>query len=138
MKNLNQDIQASEKILSILKTSKQQSDNILNDLDNIFLVINQKNEILKASKSFKKIIHGDFLRSNILDFIQKEFVQDFQNSIEAVIENGQERTLEIRLIDDRLFSIVCKMFDTPRARKGLLLVLVDLISQSFVQQKVRC
>ena len=48
MKNLNQDIQASEKILSILKTSKQQSDNILNDLDNIFLVINQKNEILKA------------------------------------------------------------------------------------------
>ena len=38
-----------------------------------------------------------------------------------MIENGQERTLEIRLIDDRLFSIVCKMFDTPRSEEGTLI-----------------
>ena len=83
MKNLNQDIQASEKILSILKKSKEQSDRIVNDLDNIFLVINQKNEILKVNDSFKKIMTEDYLRANVFDFIQKEFLQDFQRSLEA-------------------------------------------------------
>jgi len=121
LKNLNQDIQASEKILSILKKSKEQSDRIVNDLENIFLVINQKNEILKVNDSFKKIMTEDYLRANVFDFIQKEFHQDFQRSLEAVIEDDQERALEIRLNDDRLFSIVLKKFNVLRSEEGVLL-----------------
>lgn len=120
MNNINQDIQASEKIVTILSRSKIQTEGIINDFDSIFVVINEKNEILRANKSFTTIYEMDYLREDFIQAFQEESQGELENLIKATREENVEREVEAYLKDGRLFSLKFKQFPTERKQEGTL------------------
>ena len=49
MSNLNQNIQASHKVLSLLEKANSHSENIIDSLPGIFLILNEQHEILRGN-----------------------------------------------------------------------------------------
>jgi HPt (histidine-containing phosphotransfer) domain-containing protein len=132
LKNINYDIQASEKIISILSRSKLEFEKILNDLDNIFIIINEKFEVLKCNSSYSQTFSADVkpLRSDFLESIQKEYQQNIELIISKVVEEKVNKDIEFKLTDNRLFYSTITSFEPIRKEEGRLIKItgVDITS----------
>lgn len=142
MKNLNSDIQASSRIISIINRSKEQYENIINDLENAYAVINEKLEVLDANTVFSKFMNSYYFRENILNFFHKDSVPQLHSAINEVLEGSNNVSIELKARNSRLFLFNLSQVVVGRAQEGKIIKLLgtditdlraqeDLISDVF-------
>lgn len=121
MRNLNSELQASTKLISILSESKEQLEKNLLDMDGVFLIINEKFEVLEANKHFEDIYEKSFFRENLFEAIEKEFHEETKIQLKKVIANGGVASFEIRLKNKKLYLFKVSSFDVIRKEEGSIL-----------------
>mgnify|MGYP000123429129 CR=1 FL=1 len=60
MSNLNQNIQASHKVLALLEKANSHSEQIIDNLPGVFLILNERFEILRGNLESSKILNLDY------------------------------------------------------------------------------
>ena len=60
MSNLNQNIQASHKVLALLEKANSHSERIIDSLPGVFLILNERFEILRGNLESSKILGIDY------------------------------------------------------------------------------
>ena len=81
MSNLNQTIQASQKVLSLLEKANTHSEQIIDGLPGVFLVLNEKFEILRGNLEASKILGLEYealLRTPLSELIKKDLWDIFR------------------------------------------------------------
>ena len=76
MSNINQDLQATHKILTIIEQSKSNNDELLDHLPGIFCIIDDEARILRGNLELANIFKID-----LEDLIEKDFSSIFNKEI---------------------------------------------------------
>lgn len=92
MSNINQDIQASHKILTLLEEANAQSESILDNIPGVFLIINEKFEILRGNVECSKIFNIDYEK-----MLRFDFSSLFEHEVWSLFE---KQFLELNSNDD--------------------------------------
>ena len=82
MSNLNQNIQASHKVLALLEKANSHSERIIDGLPGVFLILNERFEILRGNLESSKI-----LDVNYEDLLRTHFPSLFTNEVWAVFQH---------------------------------------------------
>ena len=104
MSNLNQNIQASHKVLSLLEKANSHSENIIDELPGIFLILNEKYEILRGNIESSKVLGidtEDLLRTEFPGLFKKEIWDIFQHNFNCLRDdpNSSSIKFELAIID---------------------------------------
>lgn len=124
MKNINTDIQASNRIISIINNSKEQYERILNELENVYVVINDKLEVLDANLRFSSIREGNFFRADVLSYFHPSSSSILQQEIASVVSSKKTSTVELKTIDGRSYLMVISILSINRVEEGTTLKLI--------------
>lgn len=124
MKNLNTDIQASNRIISIINNSKNQYELIINELENAYVIINDKYEILDANQIISSLKKCSFLRENFYSYIHIDSQEELSQVISKCFESEKTLTVEGKLIDGRLFLFTISTLHINRTEEGKVLKLL--------------
>tara|TARA_R110002049_G_scaffold42132_3_gene126010 strand:- start:1479 stop:2867 length:1389 start_codon:yes stop_codon:yes gene_type:complete len=87
MSNLNQNIQASHKILSLLEKANSHSEDIIDGLPGIFIILNENFEILRGNIESSKILgvdSEDLLRTSFPGLFEKDCWDIFQHNFNCL------------------------------------------------------
>lgn len=90
MKNLNQTIQASHKVLSLLEKANSHSEQIIDGIPGVFLILNEKFEILRGNLEASSILgldYEDLLRTQVSSIINKDIWDIFRFHFDQLNEN---------------------------------------------------
>lgn len=99
MSTLNQDLQATHKILQFIEASKQQGELILDQIPGLFAVINNDGEILRANSLLASCLGldiEDLLYSPFASLFRKEEYAIFNSKLEQ-IRSGAVENLDFEL-----------------------------------------
>ena len=91
MSNINQDIQASHKILAMQEEASEHSDRIVDMLPGCFIVLNDQYEILRSNIEFAKsfnLSHESVLRMKFSSIFKQEEWAIFEKNLRLPIERG--------------------------------------------------
>ena len=124
MKNLNTDIQASNRIISIINNSKDQYDRILDELESAYVIINDKFEIIEANKQFAKIKNQPFFRDDVLSYFHSGSTEQLRVGILNVIETNQPVTIELKTYNGRSYLFIIALLPVRRTEEGVVLKLL--------------
>ena len=104
MSNINQNIQASHKILEMLEEANENSDQIIDLLPGIFIVLNEHGEILRTNIEFANIFniaHESALRKKLSSFCKKETWDIFASHFKLFEDDPSRNTIKFELgLDD--------------------------------------
>ena len=124
MKNSNLEIQASTKIINMLAEGKDQLEANLFNMDGIFAIFNQNNQIIDANKELEDIYpNGVTFRKDIIDAILPEYREEAKKQIELCISESETKSFEAKLQNGRLYIISVRAMHTKRNEEGVLLKL---------------
>lgn len=140
MSNINQDVQASHKILSLLERANSQTENIIDCLPGIFLIFNDQQDILRGNLEASRILRlhpEELLRAKVSSLFRNDMWDIFQqnlNQLEAESKSTAKFELAIRLNgDDALekpyFWRLSRLPDNNHAEGSLFTLLGEDISQ---------
>ncbi len=90
MSNINHDIQASHKILTMLEEANEHSDKIIDMLPGIFVVLNENHEILRSNIQFAQLFnlnHEKVLRMSFSSIFKKETWAIFSRHLKCLQED---------------------------------------------------
>ncbi len=124
MKNLNSDIQASSRIISIINRSKEQYENIINGLENAYVVINEKLEILDANIRFSRIKSSYFFRQNIRSYFHQDSVPLLDGALAEIFSNQRSVTVELKTYNGRLYLFNLSLVSVGRIEEGSIIKLL--------------
>jgi diguanylate cyclase (GGDEF)-like protein/PAS domain S-box-containing protein len=135
MSNLNQDIQASHKILDLLERANAQSEAIIDGLPGVFLILNEHGEILRGNIEAARILGidpEDLLRTECSRLFKQETLNIFQQHLQQLTDNpsGQAVRFELavsggkRLEDERPFYWRLSRIDLSSSAEGQLFYLM--------------
>jgi hypothetical protein len=124
LKNVNSDIQASNRIISIINNSKEQYEKILNELENAYVVINDKYQILDANKKFAEISQDFFLRRDLFAYVYPGSVNILKQEIDTVLNSGKPTSVELKLYNGRSFLFTVSPLEVSRGEEGKVLKLL--------------
>lgn len=109
MSNINQDLQASYQIISLLERSKANSESIIDRLPDVFVIIEQKGSILKGNEEAAKLLKlgvEDLLGMNISRLFLEETWRLFQIYVKQASEiKPGDKPIEFELPIDGVFGI---------------------------------
>ena len=95
------EVQATHKILQLLEESNASGEHTLDILPGIFLIINEKNEILRGNNSFSmisKLEYEELLGKNLASYFSREHWQLFDQKLgEIRTDDFREDSLEFEL-----------------------------------------
>lgn len=100
MSNLNQDIQASHKILDLLERANAQTESIIDGLPGVFLILNEDCEILRGNTEAASVLAVDserLLRTNCSRLFKLEGWQIFQQYLQQVAEAREDTSVRFEL-----------------------------------------
>lgn len=104
MSNINQDIQASHKILAMQEEASEHSDRIIDMLPGIFIVLNEHFEILRSNIEFANIFnikHENALRMQFSSIFKKETWEVFSRQLKSLENNPSLENIKFELsLDD--------------------------------------
>ena len=124
MKNSNLEIQASTKIINMLAEGKDQLEANLFNMDGIFAIFNQNNQIIDANKELEDIYpNGVTFRKDIIDAILPEYKEEAKKQIELCMSESETKSFEAKLQNGRLYIISVRPMHTKRNEEGVLLKL---------------
>lgn len=135
MSNLNQDIQASHKILDLLERANAQSEAIVDGLPGVFLILNESGEILRGNVEAARVLDIDpegLLRTECSRLFKQETWQIFQQYLQQLKDDPEENALRFELSvsggesleDDRPFYWRLSRIETPSDEEGKLFYLM--------------
>ena len=100
MNHINQDIQASHKILMLMEEANCYSETIIDRLPGIFLIVNERYEILRSNIEFADTFGLDYsniLRLNFAQLFKQETWKIFQHHFEYLRDSPQEEGVKFEL-----------------------------------------
>lgn len=100
MSNLNQDIQASHKILELLERANAQSEAIVDGLPGVFLILNESGQILRGNLEAARALGidaEDLLRSDCARLFKRETSKIFLQHLEQIKNRTEEGTVRFEL-----------------------------------------
>ena len=131
MSNLNQDIQASHKILDLLERANVQSEAIVDGLPGIFLILNDKGQILRGNTEAARVLGidpEDLLRTECSRLFKLEAWQIFQEHLKQLSDKSVRFELAVSggrgLKDDRPYYWRLSRIDAPTNAEGQLFYLM--------------
>ncbi|MFE8071140.1 GGDEF domain-containing protein [Marinobacteraceae bacterium S3BR75-40.1] len=135
MSNLNQDIQASHKILDLLENANAQSEAIIDGLPGVFMILNEQGEILRGNTEAARVLDvdpEDLLRTECSRLFKLEAWQIFQEHLQQLLDSGEASVNRFELAvsggesldDDRPFYWRLARIDTPSSAEGKLFYLI--------------
>ncbi len=114
MSNLNQNIQASHKVLSLLEKANSHSENILDGLPGIFLILNEKFEILRGNVESAKVFgldSEDLLRTHFPDLFKQDIWDIFHYHFKCLKSDEATSSVKFELaIPDNSHEAAKKSF----------------------------
>ena len=139
MSNINQEVQASHKILTLLEKANSQTEAIIDNLPGMFIVLNTKFEVLRANL---EALHelGDTselgLRTSLSDLFSTEIFGISKNNV-ALLEKSENRLARFELNvsnkkDDNerpFYWRLSHLADNNNAEGGLFTLLGEDISE---------
>jgi two-component system, cell cycle response regulator len=154
MSHINQDIQASHKILKLLEEANSYSESIIDRLPGIFLIVNERYEIIRSNIEFADTFGLDYskiLRLNFAQLFRQETWKIFQHHFEYLRDSPQEEGIKFELsVEDLVDSVknthhlptespfywhLCKMSFGNNAEGELYTVMGEDISQLRESEK---
>lgn len=87
MSNINQDVQASHKILTLLEKANSQTEQIIDLLPGIFLIFNENFEILRGNNEATQVLEVEkeaLLRKSIADLFRSDIWEVFQQNLKLL------------------------------------------------------
>ncbi len=87
MSNINQDVQASHKILSLLEKANAQAEEIIDRLPGIFLIFNEQYEILRGNREALQVLglsNDALLRTEVTAFFRPDMRTIFEQNLELL------------------------------------------------------
>lgn len=90
MSNLNLDLQASHKMLTLLDEANANTESVIDLIPGIFLIINENHEILRANREFVSLFNfdqEDALRMPLSRFFRKPSWEIFAHNIQEVVNS---------------------------------------------------
>tara|TARA_R110001592_G_scaffold238227_2_gene497783 strand:- start:81574 stop:82962 length:1389 start_codon:yes stop_codon:yes gene_type:complete len=100
MSNINQNIQASHKVLSLLEKANAHSENIIDGLPGIFLILNEKHEILRGNVESSNIFgidSEDLLRTHFPSLFKSEVWAVFQHHLKCLKNDSNTNSVKFEL-----------------------------------------
>ena len=100
MSNLNQTIQASHKVLSLLEKANSHSEQIIDSLPGVFLILNEKFEILRGNVEASNILGLEYealLRTPLSELIKKDIWDVFLFHFNQLNENQTTQGIKFEL-----------------------------------------
>lgn len=100
MSNLNQTIQASQKVLALLEKANAHSEQIIDDLPGVFLILNAKFEILRGNLEASKILGLEYealLRTQLSELIKKDAWDVFRYHFKQLEESRSAGGIKFEL-----------------------------------------
>ncbi|MCG8610724.1 MAG: GGDEF domain-containing protein [Pseudomonadales bacterium] len=100
MSKLNQDIQASHKILSLLEKANDHAEHIIDMLPGVFLIINEHGDILRGNLESTKVFDLSYealLRTNVSELLRHEIWLLFRHYFHALVKNPSETSIKFEL-----------------------------------------
>jgi signal transduction histidine kinase len=95
----NQDLQATHKILQFIETSKQQGENILDQIPGVFAVVDVNGDILRSNAllaEYMNLDEEDLLYESFSKVFKKEEWSIFNNHLKKIIK-GDEKNVDFEL-----------------------------------------
>ncbi|MCG8667869.1 MAG: GGDEF domain-containing protein [Pseudomonadales bacterium] len=111
MSNINQDVQASHKILTLLETANAQTEQIIDLLPGIFLIFNDKFDILRGNNEATQVLSAHketLLRKSVSDLFRTDIWEVFQQNLKLLDIAGNESSK---------FELPIKSFDRKAKEK---------------------
>lgn len=121
MRNLNSELQASTKLISILADSKSQLEKNVLEMDGVFVILNEKLEIIESNAHFDAIHDEDCFRKPFFDSIENEYKDECKLQLEKVIQENITADFEVRLRNNRLYLLKVTQFNVTRKEEGIIL-----------------
>ena len=104
MSNINQDIQASHKILAMQEEANEHSDRIVDMLPGIFIVLNERYEILRSNIEFAKTFNikpENVLRMQFSSIFKRESWEVFARNLKSLENDPTKENIKFELsLDD--------------------------------------
>ena len=106
MSNINQDVQASHKILTLLEKANSQTEQIIDSLPGIFLIFNDKYQILRNNEA-TQVLEADkesLLRKPVSELFRSDMWEVFQQNLKLLDVAGNSSSkfeLPIKSIDNK-------------------------------------
>jgi diguanylate cyclase (GGDEF)-like protein len=90
MSNLNLDLQASHKMLTLLDEANANTESVIDLIPGIFLIINEERQILRSNSEFVKLLgldHEAALRLPLSRFFRKQSWEIFAHNLDEVLNS---------------------------------------------------
>ncbi|MBG08138.1 MAG: hypothetical protein CME68_05230 [Halobacteriovoraceae bacterium] len=100
MSNINQDLQATHKILTIIEQSKSNNDELLDHLPGIFCIIDEEAKILRGNLELSNIFKidlEDLIEKDFSAIFSKEIWKIFKSKIDALEGKNDELQFELEI-----------------------------------------
>ena len=100
MSNINQDLQATHKILTIIEQSKSNNDELLDHLPGIFCIIDEEAKILRGNLELSNIFNidlEDLIEKDFSTIFSKEIWKIFKGKIDALDGKSDELQFELEI-----------------------------------------
>ena len=100
MSNINQDLQATHKILTIIEQSKSNNDELLDHLPGIFCIIDEDAKILRGNLELSnvyKIDLEDLIEKDFSSIFSPEIWKIFKSKIDSLSEKNEELQFELEI-----------------------------------------
>lgn len=133
MSRINQDLQASHKIISIVEKSKNYSESLIDNLPDVFAVINEKFEVLRASHVMTSLLScsdDDIFRQNLNKVFRAESWAIFLHNIKKLKQqklNAIEFELSIQHTNEkyeRPYFWHISFFNLSNTKEGELFTII--------------
>ena len=107
MSNINQDLQATHKILTIIEQSKTNNDELLDHLPGIFCIIDDQARVLRGNLELARIFKidlEDLIEKDFKSIFSKEIWNIFQSKIDhyTKVARRYDMTLKIKSLSGAL------------------------------------
>lgn len=139
MSNINQDVQASHKILTLLEKANSQTEAILDGLPGVFIVFNTAYEILRANREAElllKLAPEALLRSQLSALFKPVMWEIFLQNFQRMNKEGAncvkfelQVASEVAGSDKPYYWRLSRLHDHNQAEGGLFTLLGEDISQ---------
>tara|TARA_R110001592_G_scaffold167131_5_gene402512 strand:+ start:5235 stop:6623 length:1389 start_codon:yes stop_codon:yes gene_type:complete len=104
MSNLNQNIQASHKVLSLLEKANSHSERIIDSLPGVFLILNENFEILRGNQTSSDVLgieYEDLLRTQFSTLFKSEIWNIFDHYFKQLNKDNIDTKFELVITDHR-------------------------------------
>ncbi len=121
MKNVNLDIQVSNRIISVIAQGKAQYEKMVDELENFYALVNENLEVIEANKNFRDISEVYYFRSSVFDYFDEASIESLKLSFIEVLETNKSVSIEVKSKDQKIILLIISIIQVKRVEEGKIL-----------------